>query len=299
MPAHPPPALRALCDGAPMLMLMLAALLSACGQDDLPAVTEDMPVDMVSVADMGAPDEGVDLDARFSRPPGAVCDGPQQCVPEARCASQQLRFVCMALCEEPGRLCEGGEVCTSIAGGEAVCYPGGGKQLGEACFSNLDCPLGASCLGTDEERYCLRVCHAQDPDVCLTEQRCVVTSTRGIGVCRDRVGSSCADDACPEGLTCSSTRPETLDDLFTGETCTRFECGSDAACTNTSDCRPLMGLDGLSACLDRCDSDAECRFNVDMRCRGAEACDALEDATSADACREMFGTGRYCVGPLQ
>lgn len=280
------------------LGVVFGVMLGACGQDDPPVSVADMPADMPVVADMRA-DAGADLDARFSRPPGAVCDGPQQCVPEARCASQQVRFVCMALCEEPGRLCEGGEVCTALAGGESVCYPGGTSRLGERCASSLDCPLGASCLGTASERYCMRVCHAQDPDACLTEQRCVIASTGGAGVCRDRVGSSCADDACPEGLTCSTAREEdAVGAAFPGATCTRFECDSDAACTNTSDCRPLLGDATLRACLDRCDSDAECRFNLDMRCRGQEACDALDDPERAAACRAMFGEGRYCVGPI-
>lgn len=272
---------RALFQSSPthaLLVLLLSATFSqGCGVFEPPpsgdmSMSVDMP-DMAQPADMQ--DEPLDMqDAK--QEVGERCSAPDDCVDGASCVSAAGVFRCMSDCQEPGRICGGGEVCTSTGGAGAVCYLGGEARRHDTCESNPQCAKGLLCFGAEGLKYCLPACYGPDPD-CASGEVCVAGAS-GRGYCRGEVGRSCevAGSVCDAaGLQCSSQLGGAFDAFFVSPACTApceedSDCGPGAACRDIDD-------EGTRACLDVCEDDSDCRFNIGEECWSPAECTTSPD----------------------
>ena len=274
---------------------VLALCVQGCG------VFEPTPSDMGALADMS--DMGTPEDASADMPDmngtkievGKVCEAPNDCVAGASCVSASGVFRCMSNCQQPGRICGGGEVCTSIGGAGAVCYLGGDVPRHSACESNPQCEKGNLCFGADGEKYCLEACYGPDPD-CEEGEVCV-SSASGRGYCRGEVGRSCevSGSVCDSsGLQCSSLLGGAFSAFFTTPACTA-PCSTDEDCGPGAACRTI-DEDGegnkTRACLDVCEEDSDCRFNLGEKCWAP-----IECPTSGDPalCNELTDGKSICL----
>lgn len=278
---------------APLLALALCA--TGCG------VFEPTPSDMGVPQDMSAMDMAEDAPADMPDMSNAkievgdVCNAPDDCVTGASCVSASGIFRCMSNCQQPGRICGGGEVCTSIGGAGAVCYLGGDVPRHESCESNPQCEKGNLCFGADGEKYCLAACYGPDPD-CPGGEVCV-SSASGRGYCRGEVGRSCevSGSVCDSsGLQCSSELGGAFDAFFPTPACTA-PCSVDEDCGPGAACREIDN-DGegsvTRACLDVCEEDSDCRFNLGEKCWAP-----IECPTSGDPalCNELTDGKSICL----
>ena len=118
--------------------------------------------------------------------PGTPCTGPFACRQGLHCAKRPGRQVgeCMAACQDPGSLCEGGEACLDSSAGP-LCYLGGEGGVGAACKDSKGCGAGLRCAGKGgEERECLWAC--EEDTQCDSGFYCLRAAGEGGGVCLHR-----------------------------------------------------------------------------------------------------------------
>ncbi len=118
----------------------------------------------------------------------ADCKGGLSCI--AQGSATDAPTVCMTDCDlTMTRLCDGGEVCTTVlsAGRDpnlGVCYLGGATAIGAACTANLECVAGAICVSTGGTQACYRACSTDESD-CGGAETCVGLSGMGTaGFCQ-------------------------------------------------------------------------------------------------------------------
>ena len=291
---------------SPPLFLLLPFLMPGCsGGDQDPVSVADMAILDMAILDMATSDATLprEMDTGV-RGIGERCGNPRQCGEEAACTGDELErnFRCMAGCTEPGRICQGGEVCVALSQSAtlpAVCFLGGGVPEGVACGSNLECASGYSCFGTQSERFCIKACHLADKNTCGEGSTCLANES-GRGFCRPLTSRGCEQDgdcvALDATLVCStSLQAQGAGALLPTPSCTKT-CTDDASCPAGATCRGLKG--GAKLCLTRCQRDASCRFNQGNRCMTQERCAGSNDPEACEALFAPAPTEGLCLGSV-
>lgn len=255
--------------------------------------TDPEPVDQQQ--DMNPPDMATDTsdmpktEMPTTKRVGAPCDGPLSCGEDMACVNRQGDFVCMDRCDTTYRICPKGEVCTSVSGGTInVCYLGGATEQGQPCTSNIECQKGLLCIGTADERYCMPACHSEDTS-CAQGQQCLfIQNDRGF--CHATVGVPCDNnDACSPGLTCSKQLLAPYPDRAPVPICTKTQCDND--CPSGSRCIQIDNQ-GNTMCINACQTDADCIFGQDFRCKGDAICSQSSNPTE---CLQWIGQNKLCI----
>lgn len=220
---------------------------------------------------------------------GDPCDGPLSCGQNMACVNRPGGFVCMDKCDTAYRICPQGEVCTAVSGGTVnVCYLGGAIEQGQSCTSNIECQKGLLCIGTSEERYCMQACHRDDAS-CPQGQACLFTQSDR-GFCHATVGTPCDENTpCAQGLTCSNTLDAPYPTRAPVPICTKTQCNDD--CPTGSRCIQV-DAQGNTMCINACQTDADCIFGQDFRCKGDAICSQSADPT---ACLQWIGQNKLCI----
>jgi hypothetical protein len=197
----------------------------------------------------------------------------------------------MQNCDERWRICGDGSVCTPRLNSAApICFTAGTTPRGERCANNLECEPGTLCFGSSGELYCLDACHQLDENVCPPDSRCEVIDSGGKGLCRPRLGASCATSAdCSDDLRCSEELADELQGLLPAGYCTEAGCTTDSDCPLGGVCRTLPGPDAtteIAICMATCTTDGDCRFNQDYRCLRDSYCDQVGNPQECEAFRD-------------
>lgn len=255
-------------------------------------------VDRPDQADSDTLDAGPDLSEmpETTGAHGDPCMYPSDCQSGLVCAGTQEAFRCMKRCDAPGTLCETGEVCTALAGtnaSSAICYTGGGIDVGERCDTNLACEKGALCFGAGEDRYCLEACATSQTECDRSRDSCTLPEGNATGYCQAQVGSTCQDsNAClANDLNCStaySQDVEILQRLFTSPACTTTGCAVGQRCgSGAGHCVEVPGQSTkkLPVCMRSCERDADCRFQLGERCWSRDECAGRVDE---GACEDLL-----------
>lgn len=276
------------------LGLILCLHMLACTDEPVDPsldMSADTPSDQAADARDGAEDLAQDPpeDTPKDLGVGDQCTSPLECGEDKQCVRQGDSFVCMSMCAQPYRRCEGGHICTPIASGSInVCYLGGMTPSGESCTTNMECASGNRCVGTTDQRYCYESCTQED--TCLGDNTCYLTNPDR-GICTSPVGVPCSQTRpCQTDLSCSDTLSPPEQEAWPQPICTAA-CQQDNECPGGTRCKAL--IDGQPQCVNTCTDTKECIFGAGMICQNAqEACgDRPEDAP----CRERFGDARLCV----
>ena len=273
--------------------LALACFVAIAGCSDEPADEHDLDAGDVSVEDTAqdSPDDASGDTNTGLAEVGESCTRPDACVEGAACVGDQNgdQFQCMLICDEAGRVCGDGSICTARLNAPPVCYTLGDVPEGQPCTVNLECAPGNLCFGIEPEQYCIQGCHPLD-DVCAEGEFCDATDRKG--PCRSKVGSDCeATDDCPDDLVCSSVQADPLGSTFPKGYCTTTGCSSDDDCPYDSICRTPPGTQ-TAICMQTCDTESDCRFNHDYTCLGPTECSETNDR---QACGDFLDSQKLCV----
>jgi hypothetical protein len=164
-------------------------------------------------------------------------------------------------------------ICKARCGSDADCFAGsfcdGSGRCRAACGSNADCGSNERC----DAGRCLLRCDAGAScgfgDVCDG-------GTSGSGICRKDLSGVRVGAACTTALDCGAVNGSCITGL-PGGYCVAPGCGDDVPCGAGAACVPFSGS---KACLDICESNADCRGGY--ACRQAsdsamKVCTVLED----------------------
>jgi hypothetical protein len=194
------------------------------------------------------------------------------CVAGAQCAMVTAGVdQCVALCESPFGLCEGGEVCYPLGYADHEdwfgCYPGGTTPIGAVCTYPTECERGAWCrwLAVDTPGFCGRACNeepcSRTGEPCSEDAECIsglcVCPSGGcaahVSICMepcDHAPSLCADGDVCIGLSGGGAACFPPGTTAIGATCSdAAECERGAVC-----------FDGGSGprCVRACNGDTDC-----------------------------------------
>jgi hypothetical protein len=234
-----------------LLVLLVALLAGACGEESLPR--PDL-ADATAGADVARDD---------------LAAAPYTCTYEpAGDYTPGLADMCDALAQTCTKI---GEVCALTAEGTR-CVAGGGAGCGEACQFLADCPAGSVCVG--DPAWCRALCRTGDP--CPAGTLCRPLAGRDdLGFCPPACSVIAQD--CPAGLACyvvlgnQECAPPPQQPVAAGEVCAfsdacapglicqpaadprcRVPCladGGPSGCAAAEQCTPLPGLEPVGVCF--------------------------------------------------
>jgi hypothetical protein len=246
-------------------------------------VEQDAELDASTDAEQDADDTPADI--------GEPCRRPDACVSGAACVGNESgeQFRCMRICDEAGRVCDDGSICTARLNAPPVCYTLGDVPEGGTCTVNLECTPGSLCFGSEPDQYCIRGCHPLD-DACDDGEFCDANDQKG--PCRSIVGADCDATAdCRDDLICTTAQADPLGSAFPDGYCTATGCSSDDDCPYESVCRTPPGTE-TAICMQTCETESDCRFNQGYTCLGPTDCGETNDR---QACGDFVGSQRLCV----
>ena len=199
---------------------------------------------------------------------------------------------------------DGRPICTCEAPEEpcenlTCCYMG--KQAGEPCEENADCPLGLCHKPFSAEAYCSNSCQTQDDCTNLAEgenkQMCCVELDTDYSICiKLAEGYACGDGMGTCGTSCTGTLDSACDVglrcLGSSDTDPKAICST--SCTTTADCAACEwseNPDTTINCITISGGDSYCLLNHVERCTTGRDCpegDTCSIGISADM-TELFG----------
>ncbi|MCK5804380.1 MAG: hypothetical protein KAI66_16195 [Lentisphaeria bacterium] len=177
------------------------------------------------------------------------------CEPHGRCVVVNSQAQCN--CEPPYEACE--EL--------TCCYTG--RQMGEPCAEDEDCPLGFCLDYFFNEKYCTSTCESHDEciDHAVAESRemCCVEVETGARMClKIAEGHTCGDGTGSCGDSCTGSL--------------------SSACAPGHPCLRRSDSDPMAICSSPCATDADCAV-----------CEWSEDPEVSISCIPISGGEKYCL----